>query len=41
VLRQIEIVGHFTDGAKCDRRLVVQSKTLLSLILTRIRNPGT
>jgi hypothetical protein len=41
VLRQIEIVGHFTDGAKCVRRLVVQSKPLLSLILTRIRNQGT
>src|SRR5262249_33079373 len=40
VLRQIEIVGHFTDGAKCVRRLVVQSKPLLSLILTRIRNRG-
>ena len=40
VLRQIEIVGHFTDGAKCVRRLVIQSKPLLSLILTRIRNRG-
>ena len=38
VLRQIEFVRHFADGAKCVRRLVIQSAPLSLLSWTRYWN---